>query len=642
MRSRWAIRGKVFLRVMAILLASGTLFVRSQSTLQVGYTTVTADVGTPLPVGTALFSYTNTSGVLVSQAGVGAMEPVVSGRIFVDEAGTKTGIAIVNPSQQRITVNLILRDASGREVQRKDQPLGAREHLPLYVRELFPNVAAGFVGSLAFQSDSKVAAIALRESRNSRDELLYTTLPVVTIGQADTSPVVFPHIAAGEGYRTQLVLLNPSGQTMRGRIRFTSSDGTDLSLRLNSVTSPEFPYEIPPQGAYRAEFEKSGTLDVGYAVLTPDTGTGSPSGTAIFQYTQGNFQVTEAGVAAASETTLARIFVDNVGTSTGVAIANPASQSAEVTFRLLDRYGALLDTATRTVAARNHVARFAHELFPGLSNSFTGLIEISSNQAAAVIALRLTGNSRGEQVLTTLPVADLTRLTSATSMTFPHVVNGQGFSTRLLLINTAIGRTAAGQLSFYESSGAGMVTSLAGKPGTGFAYQITGGGGKQFLPWNSERVAGIELIDAFSNRATREVVVNEGNKAPAMLRVLDSSGSVRDDFDASYKSLSEDIATIDPSTGLIDGKRAGFSTLTVESGGFFATGTINVVKVDAGVAGYGITGIAQDLSRRFYLANTSEHTILRTDSLQQQPQPYAGVTRTAGLRNDIRAIKGFQ
>ena len=186
-----------------------------------------------------------------------------------------------------------------------------------------------------------------------------------------------------------------------------------------------------------------------------------------------------------------------------------------------------------------------------------------------------------------------------------------------------------------------MVTSLAGKSGSEFAYDVAGGGGKQFLPWNSAGVASIELTDTFSSAATREVVVNEGNRLHAIPRVLDSSGSVRDDFDLSYKSLSEDIAAID-STGNIEAKKAGFSTLTMESGGVVATATITVVKIDAGVPGFEITGIAQDLSRRLYLANTADHTILRTEGIQQAPQVYAGVARTAGLKNDIRAQSWFR
>src|SRR5438045_721278 len=71
--------------------------VSAQATVQVGYTVVTADTGTQLPVGSALFSYTNAAGVLVSESGVGAATAIRSGRIFVDEQGTQTGIALANP-----------------------------------------------------------------------------------------------------------------------------------------------------------------------------------------------------------------------------------------------------------------------------------------------------------------------------------------------------------------------------------------------------------------------------------------------------------------------------------------------------------------------------------------------------------------
>ena len=95
----------------AILLAGVTCVVLSQNQLQAGYTVAAPDAGALVPVGAALFSYTNASGVLVSQAGVGAVRPVTAARVFVDEAGTQTGMAMVNSSAQRTTVNLILRDA---------------------------------------------------------------------------------------------------------------------------------------------------------------------------------------------------------------------------------------------------------------------------------------------------------------------------------------------------------------------------------------------------------------------------------------------------------------------------------------------------------------------------------------------------
>src|SRR5437870_1230606 len=72
------------------------LYLRGQqSSLQVGYSVITPDPGTRRPVGTALFSVTNSQGVLVSQAGIEAVEPIRRGRFFVDEEGSRTGFALV-------------------------------------------------------------------------------------------------------------------------------------------------------------------------------------------------------------------------------------------------------------------------------------------------------------------------------------------------------------------------------------------------------------------------------------------------------------------------------------------------------------------------------------------------------------------
>ena len=48
----------------------------AQTTLQTGYTVVRPDEGTQMPVGTAVFSFTNPDGVRDTAAGVGAVEPI--------------------------------------------------------------------------------------------------------------------------------------------------------------------------------------------------------------------------------------------------------------------------------------------------------------------------------------------------------------------------------------------------------------------------------------------------------------------------------------------------------------------------------------------------------------------------------------
>lgn len=615
----------------------------SQSQIQVGYTLLTADPGTSVPVGSALFSFTNPQGILVSQAGVAAAEPILSGRIFVDETGTQTGIALVNPSQQEASVTLILRNASGTEVNRITRTLSAGRHLAIFVFQLFKNLPASFTGSLTFESNQKLAAIALRQSSNALGEPLYTTLPVVDLAvPAGNEPLVFPHIAAGSGYTTQVLLINTTSQRLTGRISLIAPEGTPLPLLVNGVFNSQFSYQIDPHGTFRADFDSPSGLATGYALLSPvPPGAAAPAGSAVFQFKKNGSFVTEAGVAAANPTSSARIFVDEVGSSTGVAVANPADQPTTLTFILLDRYGSPLDSTIRTLPARGQIAIFAWQLFPGMPKQFTGLIEINSPSPVVSITLKLTENARSDQVLTTLPVADLSRPPTAASVVFAHVAIGEGFTTRLIFINADKTRAVGAKLSFFNSDATPMTVPLGSKIDSQFSCQIAAGGGRQFFPGNAARVANITLLDPSSNQAAKEVVVNEGQSMCLTLLVLDETGLPRDDFDLYYSSLSTDIATVD-GTGNIQGKKAGFSTLTISAGNVISAGTITVVAVNSGVAGYEITGVAQDLASRLYLANSADHTILRAQDVSQAPEIYAGVSKTAGLKNDTRLQSLFK
>jgi hypothetical protein len=139
-------------------------FFSAQSQTQVGYTSLTAEAGSIIPVGTALFSYRNSEGILVAQAGVSASEPIYSGRLFADESGPNNGIALVNPSTKEASVIFVLRDNKGLEAGRITRTLKAGTHLPIFIFQLFKNLPSSFTGSLTFESDQKLAAIALRQS----------------------------------------------------------------------------------------------------------------------------------------------------------------------------------------------------------------------------------------------------------------------------------------------------------------------------------------------------------------------------------------------------------------------------------------------------------------------------------------------
>jgi hypothetical protein len=62
----------------------------------VGYAVLTPDENAPAPLGAEVFSYSTPDGTLISQAGVESSRPMPSGRIFVDESDSYTGLALVN------------------------------------------------------------------------------------------------------------------------------------------------------------------------------------------------------------------------------------------------------------------------------------------------------------------------------------------------------------------------------------------------------------------------------------------------------------------------------------------------------------------------------------------------------------------
>jgi len=305
----------------AAALCLSSVFIYSQGQLQVGYAVVTPAAGSGAPVATALFSFTNASGVLLWEAGVGATEPIRSGRIFVERsAKTRTALALANTAAVPATVTLVVRDASGQALGSTTETFAAGQHRARFLEELPLTLPPAFSsGSLTFNSDQKLAAITLRENKNVNDEALYATLPVVDLeAAASVQSIVFPQIAAGGGFSTQLVLVSRSSAATSGRIRLVRSDGTPLQLEGGS----ELSYTIAPHGTFRAELASSGSVQVGYAVVTLEQGQTIPAGSAIFQIKSAEGIVSEAGVAAIAPTTRARIFVDKARTDTGVAIAS--------------------------------------------------------------------------------------------------------------------------------------------------------------------------------------------------------------------------------------------------------------------------------------------------------------------------------
>jgi hypothetical protein len=93
-----------------------------------------------------------------------------------------------------------------------------------------------------------------------------------------------------------------------------------------------------------------------------------------------------------------------------------------------------------------------------------------------VLALRGTTNQRHEFLITTTPVADLTLSPGSGSVYFPQFVDGGGYTTSIILLNTS-NSTETGTLQIRDHAGNPFVVNpVGGTANSSFAYSINPGG----------------------------------------------------------------------------------------------------------------------------------------------------------------------
>jgi hypothetical protein len=430
------------------------------------------------PYGTAVFSVTQ-NGVVVSEAGVPASPPTTRARIFIDfRSGVtgshfegaleiNTGFAVVNRGAAAADVTYTLRSLAGAVLAVGHGSLGAGVHFAKFIHEL-SQVAPDFslpsdfssavrFGSLEFESSQPLSILALRLTSNQRGEALLTSTPIADLQKpVPAGPLYFPQFADGGGFVSAVVLLNTTAATQRGAIQIHGDAGAPLAVeQLDGPVASSFAYSIPPHGSF--VFETAGSAAearVGWALLTPDPGTGSPVGAALFQLGQEGIVVTESGVPAATATTRARVYIDTSGGhDTGLALANPGSAPLTVTPTAYGADGTQVVgsvSAPVVLAPKGHTARFVGELVSGLPEDFTGVLEFTSSEPLVALTLRSLFNARNDFLLTTFPIADLTRPAPA-PIVFPQIADGGGITTQFILLSP--GGASGATIRFFAEDG---------------------------------------------------------------------------------------------------------------------------------------------------------------------------------------------
>ena len=451
----------------------------------VGYGHVEADDGMTAPAGLAIIGFRQ-SGVLVSEAGVPAVEAVLEGRIFAETDGAvRTGLAIANPNDGAATIGFFFTDSDGMDYGHGSFMLGPRKQTARFLDEDPFNGSSGMLGTFTFTSNLPVAVTAMRGFVNERSEFLMTTLPVAPLAAGTPGTVYFPHFTDGAGWTTQVILVNPTDAPIGGSVQFRSP-GSATAARPATLTladgrtGSEFTYSIPPRSATRLETANpaGSTQQSGSVRVVADPGSPVPSGVSVFAYERGGVTVSEAGVPASDPGAAFRVYVETSGAPgqpgavrSGIALTNTSETAAAVTLEMTALDGtATGSTAFIPVPASGQIVRFIDELFPELTRPFSGILRIASTprtpfhsrgEDMAVVGLRQSTNGRGEIVVTTIPPSREDSATTASSLFFPHLVDSRGWTTQFILYSGAPVGTSSGSLRFTGPDGQPLALSVS-------------------------------------------------------------------------------------------------------------------------------------------------------------------------------------
>jgi hypothetical protein len=421
-----------------------------------GYARVQPEPGSEAPGGQAIIA--NRSGeVLVSEMSVPLSEPTLRGRIFVEIGdGLDTGIAIANPHDEAVQIVFELVSTAGASLPAASVTLPPKTQIARFFSEQPFNTPGPFTGAMTLSASLPIGITALRGRTNERGEFLMAALPVSPLARSSEPSVVIPHFAAGGGWVTDIVLVNPTDTRISGRIQPLGKSGEPLRLTIDGQANTSFGYQIEPRAARRFRATEAGVITLSGSVwITADAGNDAPFAQLIFAYKSNGITVTETSVAATPKSSATRIYAEtSEGLRAGLAVANPADVAVEVIVDVTHLGISTSPAGTQlTIPAKGQRSVFLDEIIRN-TRPLQGLIRVSvpSGQGVHVAGLRRRINERGESLISTMAQVDETGAQTTGERILPHFVQGGSYSTTIVLFPPA-GWFTVGHLSFWTASG---------------------------------------------------------------------------------------------------------------------------------------------------------------------------------------------
>jgi hypothetical protein len=305
------------------------------------------------------------------------------------------------------------------------------------------------------------------------------------------------HISAGTSNTFTVNWTAPSSASL-GTVRFNvaanagNGDGTDFGdfiytsvVRVAAASAPPPPdlsthaFMVVDRGGISVITDGSGAQTAGYSSISPDVGSSTPTGVAIFGFrNSSNILVSETGVPATPLLTQGRIYAEVAGPlDTGLAIANPNPSPATISFSFTNAAGASAGSGIITIPANGQIAQFLDQpplkVYSG--TTFQGTFNFSSpGVPVGVVALRGLTNERGDFLMSTLPVIDTAAIPGTGPVVIPHFADGGGWMTQIFLVNPTSG-AISGTVRFNDANGAATKVTIGGVTNSNFSYAIPAG-----------------------------------------------------------------------------------------------------------------------------------------------------------------------
>ena len=440
-----------------------------------GYGRIRPDGGMATASGIALFQFRDPEGVLITETSVPASAPVRQGRIFAEAGGAvNTAVAFANPNDRPAEISFYLTDTAGKRVKEGRFTLEAQRHLAGLLNAA-PFEVDGVVGTFTFTASAPVAVIALRGVTNEAGEWVATTLPVGPVlalpslfSDTSTDLVLFPHFAAGGGWSTEVILVNPTRVPISGTLEFRGPDAAPLAVTLaDGRMGSSFPYTIAAHSAQRFITAKpSGGTTSGSVRATPASITegatlfrdAAPSGLLVFSFVADGKTVSVAGVPAVDPSTAFRVPVAAAGMPgqpgslrTGLAIANATAEETGVVLEITRPDGSLAPPlGSLTLPPGGQTARMLDEIIDLPEDFSSGVLRVSASSGeVVVVALRTRINARGELKASALWPQNETAPATFGDRFFAHLADTGGWTTELILYSGTAGEVSSGTLSLF-------------------------------------------------------------------------------------------------------------------------------------------------------------------------------------------------